>query len=87
MIERRDSEADFTPLTPVMVDEDSLDAPRQALAEAQVTLQTVRALLPLGKVALADPDAALAAAERLVAEKHAAVDAILDRMLHHPEQS
>jgi hypothetical protein len=84
MIEPKDNESDFTPLTPVMADEHSLDAPRAALAAAERTLQIVRDLAPLGDVALRDPAAALAAAEQYYAEKKAAVDGILDRMLNDP---
>lgn len=84
MIEPKDADSDFTPLTPVMRDEHSLDAPRAALAVAERTLLLVRDLAPLGDVALRDPPAALAAAERLFAEKKAAVDSILNRMLNDP---
>ncbi len=84
MIGPKDGDSDFTPLTPVMPDEHSLDAPRAALAAAERTLNLVRDLAPLGDVALRDPAGALAAAERYYVEKKAAVDGILDRMLNDP---
>ena len=84
MAERHDDEADFTPLTPVMPDENSLDAPRQALAKAEQTLRLVEALAPIGRAALSDPEAAVQEARRQRDEKQAAVDAILDRMLNNP---
>ena len=84
MAERHDDEADFTPLTPVMPDENSLDAPREALAKAEHTLRLVEALAPLGRAALGDPEAAVREARRQRDEKQAAVDAILGRMLNNP---
>ncbi len=84
MAERHDDEADFIPLTPVMPDENSLDAPREALAKAEHTLRLVEALAPIGRAALSDPDAAMQEARRQRDEKQAAVDAILDQMLNHP---
>ena len=84
MAERHDDEADFTPLTPVMPDENSLDAPREALAKAEQTLRLVEALAPLGRAALGDPEAAVREARRQRDEKQAAVDAVLGRMLNNP---
>ena len=84
MVERRDDEADFTPLTPVMADEDSLDAPREALAKAEHALRLIEALLPIGRAALSDPEAALQEARRQRDEKQAAVRTVLDRMLNNP---
>ncbi len=75
---------DFVPLTPVMPDEHDIEAPRQALAEAQRTLLVVRELLPLGDVALSDPQAALRKAEALVAERQAAVDEVMRKLLYQP---
>ena len=85
-MERKDSQDDYTPLTPIMADENSLDAPRAALAEADRVLQLVKDLATLGTAALPDPAAALREAQRLHDEKKAAVDGILDKMLNHPDQ-
>lgn len=85
-MERKDAQSDYTPLTPIMADEDTLDAPRAALADAERVLHLVKDLATLGTAAFPDPAKALAEAQRIYDERKSAVDTILDKMLNHPEQ-